>query len=71
MIIEMARPIFKCETDEEIFFGRLHSLKGYENLASQGSNLYLNLTDKVDAETIQELHEICNFWNVYLDFVEN
>ncbi len=63
MKIEIAGPVFKCEADENVFFSRLYSLKGYINVARNGFDLCLELNAESVEESVGELEEICTIWH--------
>lgn len=63
MKIEILRPIFKCEEDENIFFSRLYSLPGYDTVVGKGRSLYLTLKNGSENATVNKVQETCDIWN--------
>jgi hypothetical protein len=63
MKIEISGPFFKCEEDENIFFSRLYSLPGYDSVVGKGSYLYLTLKHDSKNQALNQVQEICDFWN--------
>lgn len=70
MRIEIVSPSFKCESDENIFFGRLQRLKGVEGIVGEGRHLYLTLNSEFQDEAVSELQAMCDFWNTSYQVVE-
>lgn len=62
MLIEISRPIFKCEVDENIFFSRLNKLPNHHSVIDKGLSVNLTLSDNSKEAAIEELQVICNFW---------
>ena len=69
MIIEIQCPVFKCADDEYIFFSRLNSLSGCENVIRKGRHLHLRLGRAIDFEGANELQKICDYWGTCYELI--
>jgi len=69
MLIEIVAPVCKCAEDETIFFSRLRSIPGYDNVVGKGLNLHLTLEVESEKEVISELQEICNMWDTTFNVI--
>ena len=63
MELEILGPTFKCSEDENVFFSRIYSLPGYDNVVGHGRYLYLTLKNNPDHSALIQIQEICEFWN--------
>lgn len=63
MEFEILGPTFKCQEDENVFFSRIYSLPGYDNVVGQGRYLYLTVKNQPDRLVVNQVQEICEFWN--------
>jgi len=70
MLIEISRPIFKCEMDENIFFSRLYKLPNHNSVNDKGLNVSLTLNEDSKEAVIEELQIICNIWGVTFKVLE-
>jgi len=70
MLIEISRPIFKCEMDENIFFSRLYKLPNHNSVNDKGLSVYLTLSENSKEAAIDELQIICNIWGVIFKVLE-
>lgn len=70
MLIEISRPIFKCEVDENIFFSRLNNLPNHHSVIDKGLCVELTLSDILNETAIKELEVICDFWGVTFKVLE-
>lgn len=62
MKVEIEIPIFRCQTDEEIFFDRLHSIPGLIQLTRRGSCLYVEVAGDDERKLLDALEDICGAW---------
>ena len=63
MIIEIEKPVFKCEDDQAIFLGRLSSLPGYDHVIGKEQTLKMTINGHSEKAMLEELQEICHIWN--------
>ena len=61
MQIEITKPIFKCESDEEIFFQRLNNVNGILAIDVEKSKLRIELNNADKA--LSEIRAICALWH--------
>jgi hypothetical protein len=70
MLIKIARPVFKCEMDENIFFSRLYKLANHNSVNDNGLSLSLTLSENSKEAAVEELQIICNIWGVTFKVLE-
>ena len=67
MEIEITKPIFKCESDEEIFFQRLSEITGFQQIRID--NLALKLKVYNAENTLKEVRSICDLWHTSFEII--
>ena len=64
MTIKFPSPIFYCSTYEDIFYQRISSLPAYQSIKLEAGQFLLELGETVDKESIRQLKDIFNYWNI-------
>ncbi|WP_126454810.1 hypothetical protein [Sulfuriflexus mobilis] len=64
MEVVIEGPSFCDKEGEEVFFNCLYSLPDYEKVTGKGINLHLQLREPVSDETIKQIADICNKWEI-------
>ena len=63
IIIELDKPIFRCLTDEKVFFQRIHELKGLVQCTQKEETLYLSFLNEDCHAITQAIQPISDMWN--------
>ena len=63
MEVEILNPVFKCESDKEIFLQRVSEIAGLRKVVDKGANLCLSVSITEERETVKALQAICDIWH--------
>lgn len=61
--IEISAAIFKCKTDEEIFYQKLSNITGIQKVLTKNSKLYVSVSSEHKVKAIADIHTICDIWH--------
>lgn len=60
----LMRPIFKCQTDEGVFFQRLSAISGIQKVIEHEDKITVSISDQPQNTTLEQLHDIANMWHI-------
>lgn len=63
ILIRLDKPIFRCLTDEEVFFQRIDELKGLTQCTQKAETFYLSFLSVDHHAVIQAIQSISDMWN--------
>lgn len=61
--IEILGAVFKCQTDEDIFYQRLSEIKGIKKIVTHNSCQLVTIFDTHKKQTISDISEVCDIWH--------
>ena len=64
--VKITGAVFKCPTDEDIFFQRLSSVTGIESIVTNHSSLLISISNEQKDQALIDLIAICDIWHVSL-----
>ena len=59
----LTKPIFKCRTDEKIFFQRLREVKNLLTITPKDEKLWLSCPDAHSHYVLKEIQTLSDIWN--------
>ena len=63
MNIEIIKPVFKCTTDEEIFFQRITGIDGFRLVTANEKCLQVSVAESDKQVALDQIATICTLWN--------
>jgi hypothetical protein len=64
--VKITGAVFKCQTDEDIFFQRLSNVTGIENIVTNNSSLHISISNEQKDQALIDLIAICDIWHASL-----
>lgn len=61
--IEITAAVFKCQTDEEIFYQRLSAVNGIQKIVTHHSKLLVSVSNSQKRQAIADICAICAIWH--------
>ncbi|MYM63415.1 hypothetical protein [Pseudomaricurvus sp. HS19] len=71
MIIEIIKPVSRCQTEEDIFYQRLTDIDGADHITTVGSRIQLTITASTASVVLEQVTAICDMWHTRWDIVSN
>lgn len=62
MEITIEGPVFFAQEDENRFFEWIYSLRAYDKVVGEGTDLRISLREPVDDESVRQLLVLCRRW---------
>ena len=67
--IRIKTAVFKCQTDEDIFYQRLRQVTGVENVSVQNTLVCLLISNQYKTRALKEVTEICSIWHTSFEML--
>ncbi|MGB1261693.1 MAG: hypothetical protein ACPG52_02190 [Cognaticolwellia sp.] len=61
--IEITDAVFKCQTDEEVFYQRLAQVSGIEKVTSENGKIYVTVATDEQSQAVDDIRAICHIWH--------
>jgi len=61
--IEINPAIFKCQSDEDIFYQELSTVVGIQKVITKNSKLYVTVNSAEKCQAIADIRTICDIWH--------
>jgi len=61
--IEITGAVFKCQTDENIFYQRLSQITGVEKIVTHNTHLLVSISNSQKSQAVTDIYAICDIWH--------
>ena len=61
--IKMFRPVFRCSTDEDVFFERVADVAGLQNMEVNDTEILLSVLTELSEDALEDIEAICDMWH--------
>tara|TARA_R110002167_G_scaffold251052_1_gene457198 strand:+ start:1150 stop:1368 length:219 start_codon:yes stop_codon:yes gene_type:complete len=67
--IEITAAIFKCQTDEDIFYQKISTIAGVQKVITKDNKLYISVLSAQKNQALEDVSELCDIWHTSFNLV--
>ncbi|TWX65096.1 hypothetical protein [Colwellia sp. C1TZA3] len=67
--IEITAAVFKCQTDEDIFYQRLSKITGIKKIVTKDSKLIVSVFSTEKDQALADIRAICDIWHASINLM--
>jgi len=67
--IDITTTVFKCRTDEYIFYHKVSTIAGIQKVITQDNKLYVSVLSQHRNQALKDVSELCSIWHASFSLV--